>query len=109
MSSAHGIEGRHALTEAEGQNASASGADQENMHSFKAGPSRDADRPPLKALPQGRSQPAQRPRAKPPGSLNLTKKLSAPVRETYRASEDALHRPSEALLSGTCLQYVLLM
>lgn len=106
MSSARGIEGKHALTGASSQNASASGADQENLHSFKAAPSRDADRPPLQALPQGRFQPAQRPRPKPPSSLNLTKKLSAPVRKTIRASENAQDRPTEAASSGSSLHCV---
>ena len=76
------------------------GAEQENQHSCKAAPSHDPDRQPLRALPLSGTQHAQRPRPKLPGSLNLTRKLPAPVRKAVAASENEAHTPSEASLSG---------
>ena len=100
MTSAHGIEARGAPRATTGLNPGESGAEQENQHSCKAAPSHDPDRQPLRALPLGRTQYAQRPRPKLPGSLNLTRKLPAPVRKAVTTSENASHAPSEASLLG---------
>ena len=100
MTSAHGIEARGASCATSGLFADEYGAEQENQHSCLAAPGHDPDRQPLRALPLGRTQHAQRPRPKLPGSLNLTRKLPAPVRKAVTATENASHAPSEASLPG---------
>ena len=97
MSSADGVEARGAPSRLDTVEF---GAEQENQHSCNAVLSHYADRPPLRPLPLGKIQHAQRPRPKLPGSLNLTRKLSAPVRKATTVKENAAHAPAEASLPG---------
>lgn len=96
MSPDDGLEAR--LADVPADSLSAQKVGQENLHTHTATPSQDADRAPLKVLAQGRSQAAQRPRLKHPGSLTLTKMLGAPVRKSTRAPERAPEAPAEASL-----------
>ena len=100
LSSAGGMGARPAQPEAGALGLGKPQEDQENLNVHASAPSRDADRPPLQALPQARLPHVQRPRLKLPGSLNLTKKLGAPVRKASRASENATGKHSEAALPG---------
>jgi hypothetical protein len=100
MSSASGTGARPAQPETGALGLGKPHEDQENLDSHASAPSRDADRPPLQALPQARLPPMQRPRLKLPGSLNLTKKLGPPARKAGRASEYATGEHSEAALPG---------
>ena len=101
MSSADGNEVRGVLSAAKAPRMDENEADQENLYARKLAPGGDADRPPLRLLPQGRPQHVQRPRPKLPGTLNLTRKLPAPVRKAVTPTESATKTiPSEPSLPG---------
>ena len=95
-----GVKVRGAPNTAVGLETDERGAEQENQYSCNAMSSHYTERAPLRTLPQGRTQHAQRLRPKHPGSLNLTRKLPAPVRKATMSAENAAHTSSEAALPG---------